>query len=153
NTATGGARGRNLYRIPPTVWEREAGTDACRARPGGSTGGLCGWGGEANEAARHPGEAGVPEGWIEIARDSVVTEGTAAGRYFQWDKNLHERTDRPNAINLIKHELFHVIGFSAPSKSQAYVATFDPPRPWLDRPLILRDGDYKGLWYLTDTRQ
>src|SRR5699024_3221515 len=90
---------------------------------------------------------------IASARDSGATEGTAAGPYFQWDKCLHERTDRPNAINLIKHELFHVIGFSAPSKSQAYVATFDPPRPWLDRPLILRDGDYKGLWYLTDTRQ
>lgn len=155
NTGNGGARVRQDYLIPPVVWEREAGTDACRARPSDLlSGGLCGWGGETNEAARHPGEAGVPEGWIEIARDSLITEGPAAGRYFQWDKNLHDRTKkRYNAVNLIKHELFHVIGFMASSKSQAYVATFEPPRPWLDRPVILRDGDYKGLWYETDTRQ
>ena len=134
---------RQLFSVPMPAFEREAGTDACRAR--GSNMGTVGC--NQDVLFQSPGATGGTQGWIRLLRDFPLNDGSI----WRWDKNLHDRTGRPNIVNLIKHELMHVIGFVGPEKSQAYVATFDPPRRWLDRELNFHQAH--GVWVLTGSRQ
>ena len=140
-----GRLSRRYYTVPLSVFEREAGTDSCRAAPGPNGLGRC----DHERLLEEPGAAGGVQGWIRLLRDFENDDGT----FWRWDKNLHDQTGRPNIVNLIKHELMHIVGFSGPTKSQAYVATFDPPRPKRDASLDYTQEHNHGVWILTDTRQ
>lgn len=151
-SAPGGPR-RAEYQVPVPAFEREAGTDACRARPGNGRQGICGNSLQPNpEVLEQPGQAGSARGFIEIRRDFEITAGPDAGSMWRWDKNLKDMTGRPNIVSLIKHELMHVLGFAGPVKSQTYVATFEPPRLLMNAPITLDDEDV-GVWFQTETRQ
>ncbi|MFU8831921.1 MAG: hypothetical protein ACNA7J_07155 [Wenzhouxiangella sp.] len=140
-------RARLAYIAPLPVFEREAGTDACRAAPGelDRLQPRC----SESEIVENAGMAGTTNGWIRLLRDFEGEDGS----FWRWDKNLNDRAGGANIVNLIKHELMHVIGFTGPEKSQAYVATFDPPRLLRDAPEDFDRPENHGVWILTGTRQ
>lgn len=149
-----GALQRLHYSVPAIAYEREAGTDACRARTTIHGTGMCRPGNSeflGEELRNSPGAVSAVFGYIQIRRDFVLPDGPNAGEFWRWDKNLKDRTGRPNIVSLIKHELMHVLGFSGPITSQAYVATFEPPRPFLDRPVPSTE-EHDGVWTATGAR-
>lgn len=151
----GRAQGERLgrpYVVPGPVWEREAGTDACRARQSTSPfGSFC----DASDflgdkLVSQPGELGGAYGAFWVLRDHVLQSGPNAGEMWRWDKNFDEPGDGVSIAGLIRHELMHVLGFIGPS--QDYMASFDPPRTRLDRPFS-RDEGTEWPWAQTVTRR
>ena len=132
--------------FPLPAWEREVGTDACRVATGRGPRGRC----RTEALFDRPGEVGSTNGFVRLLRDFELDDGTM----WRWDKNFNDQTGRPNIINLIKHELMHVIGFIAPEKSQAYLTTFEPPRPLADAPVLANSHEeHFGTWSRTVTRK
>jgi len=147
-------RDRRLYSMPQTVWEREAGTDGCRALGGDRARSSACQGDLGGRVIAEPGEVGLHHASIGLQRDFELETGSKAGEFWRWDKNFRDRNGKHNITPLIKHEIMHAIGFSLPIQNQAYSAQFDPPRPFLDRPFVLDESDERwGDWYDTVTRR
>jgi len=147
-------RDRRLPLLPQTLWERESGTDGCRALGGDRARSSFCRGDLGERVISEPGEIGLAHATISVQRDYEIQTGPNAGEIWRWDKNFLDRNGRPNITPLIKHEIMHAIGFSVPIVSQAYSAQFDPPRPLLDRPFNLDEQDQAwDDWYDTVTRR
>jgi hypothetical protein len=138
---------RRLPHIPLPALEREMGTDACRASAGSD------WGTGNPRECEHVLSFDEPMGSV-VGNIRIRVENPWSAFDLSFDPEGDGRMTR--FYNLLRHEIGHALGFSSGVlDSQAYVATFDPPRLALNRPLEA-DWDseaHDGVWINTVTRR
>jgi len=139
---------KHLPILPRPMLEREMGTDACRASAGSERG------------PRSFHNCDFVLGFDEPMGSLM---GTVRLRTKRIDRAWDLAPTRDDGVtptlfyNLIQHEIGHALGFSGGVlRSQAYVATFDPPRPALDQPREIgwsNKDEFDEEWLGTDMRR